>query len=101
LLVGDYLFVSKINYGPKLPNTPISFPFAHHTLPLTKNAPSYLEWISMPYKRLAGLSSIKKHDVVVFNFPEGDTMITEYPDQSYYAWYVSTEGSLSMNSLIW
>ena len=85
LLVGDYLFVSKINYGPKLPNTPISFPFAHHTLPLTRNAPSYLEWISMPYKRLSGLSSINKHDVIVFNFPEGDTMITEYPDQSYYA----------------
>ena len=85
LLVGDYLFVSKISYGPKLPNTPISFPFTHHTLPLTRNAPSYLEWISMPYKRLTGFSSIKKHDIIVFNFPEGDTMITEFPDQSYYA----------------
>ncbi len=85
LLIGDYLFVSKINYGPKLPNTPISFPFTHHTLPLTRNVPSYLEWISMPYKRLSGLSSINRNDVIVFNFPEGDTMITEYPDQSYYA----------------
>ncbi len=45
LLVGDYLFVSKVSYGPKLPNTPLSFPFAHHTLPFTKQTKSYVEWI--------------------------------------------------------
>lgn len=85
LLVGDYLFVSKASYGPKLPNTPISFPFVHHTLPLTSNTPSYVDWIKLPYKRLAGLTEIKNNDVIVFNFPEGDTVVTQYPDQSYYA----------------
>lgn len=85
LLAGDYLFVSKISYGPKLPNTPLSFPFAHNTMPFTRNVPSYLEWIKMPYKRLTGLSTVKNNDVIVFNFPEGDTVATQYPEQSYYA----------------
>lgn len=85
LLVGDYLFVSKASYGPKLPNTPVSFPFVHHTLPLTSNTPSYVDWIKLPYKRLAGFTEIKNNDVIVFNFPEGDTVVTQYPDQSYYA----------------
>jgi signal peptidase I len=86
LLVGDYLFVSKVSYGPKLPNTPLSFPFAHHTLPLTKNTKSYLEWIKRPYKRLAGFGDIKRNDVVVFNYPEGDTVIVQFQsERSYYS----------------
>jgi len=85
LLVGDYLFVSKVSYGPKMPNTPISFPFVHHTLPLTKNTPSFLEWIKMPYKRLAGFQDVKNDDVVVFNFPAGDTVVVEEQAQSYYS----------------
>jgi signal peptidase I len=85
LMVGDYLFVSKVAYGPKLPNTPLSFPFAHHTMPFTRKVPSYLEWIKMPFKRLNGISYVKKNDVIVFNFPEGDTVVVQYPDQSYYA----------------
>jgi len=85
LLVGDYLFVSKVSYGPKLPNTPLSFPFAHHTLPLTKNTKSYLEWIKRPYKRLAGFGDVKRDDVVVFNFPEGDTVIVQHQERSYYS----------------
>ena len=85
LLIGDYLFVSKVSYGPKLPNTPLSFPFVHHTLPLTKNTKSFVEWIKRPYKRLAGLTDIKRNDVVVFNFPEGDTVVLQYQDLSYYA----------------
>ena len=85
LLVGDYLFVSKVSYGPKLPNTPLSFPFAHHTMPLTKSTKSYLEWLKLPYKRLAGLSDINRNDIVVFNFPEGDTVVVQIQDQSYYA----------------
>ncbi|MHC1705091.1 MAG: signal peptidase I [Tenuifilaceae bacterium] len=84
LLIGDYLFVSKVSYGPKLPNTPISFPFVHHTLPFTKNTKSFVEWIKRPYKRLAGLTEIKRNDVVVFNFPEGDTVVLQYQDLSYY-----------------
>ena len=85
LLVGDYLFVSKVSYGPKLPNTPISFPFAHHTLPLTKDKKSYVEWIKRPYKRIAGFGDIKRNDIVVFNFPAGDTVVVEMQDQDYYA----------------
>jgi signal peptidase I len=84
LLVGDYLFVSKFHYGPKLPNTPIAFPFAHHTLPLTKNTKSYLEWIKLDYERRPGLQKIKNNDIVVFNFPEGDTVVLQQQERSYY-----------------
>ena len=72
LLVGDYLFVSKISYGSKTPNTPLSFPFSHHTLPFTENTKSYLEWIKLPYYRLPGYSRIKNNDIVVFNYPMED-----------------------------
>ncbi len=85
LLVGDYLFVSKVSYGPKLPNTPLSFPFAHHTMPLTRKTPSYLEWIKKPYKRIAGFGDVKRNDIVVFNFPAGDTVIWKMQDQDYYS----------------
>lgn len=74
LLTGDYIFVSKLHYGPKMPNTPLSFPFVQNTLPLTETTPSYLEWIQWPYKRLAGRDIVRNDDVVVFNFPEGDTV---------------------------
>ncbi len=69
LLVGDYLFVSKLSYGPRVPHTPIAFPFAHHTLPLTENVKSYVEWISLPHYRFPGIRSISNNDVVVFNHP--------------------------------
>lgn len=68
LLVGDFLFVSKLNYGPRVPNTPIAFPFAHHTMPIT-GTKAYSEFIKVPYKRLPGFQEIKRNDVVVFNFP--------------------------------
>jgi signal peptidase I len=84
MLVGDYLFVSKTAYGPKLPNTPLSFPFVHHTMPFSKTQKSFVEWIKNPYKRIAGFGKVKNNDVVVFNFPEGDTVATNVPDQSYY-----------------
>jgi signal peptidase I len=84
LLVGDYLFVSKTAYGPKTPNTPLSFPFVHNTMPLTRGTKSYVEWIKSPYKRLAGFGDIKNDDVVVFHFPEGDTVAMNIQAQSYY-----------------
>jgi signal peptidase I len=84
LLVGDYLFVSKTAYGPKTPNTPISFPFVHNKMPVI-GGKSYVEWIKKPYKRLKGFGKIKNDDVVVFHFPEGDTVVTNYPTQSYHA----------------
>lgn len=85
LLVGDYLFVSKLSYGPKIPNTPIAFPFAHHTLPLTQYTKSYVEWIKLPYYRFPGLREIKNNDVVVFNYPDGDTVALQMQNRSYYA----------------
>ncbi len=86
LLVGDFLFVSKISYGPKVPNTPLSFPFAHHTLPLTNTTKSYLEWINLPFYRFPGYTRIKNNDVVVFNYPDGDTVSTVWQSNaSYYA----------------
>jgi len=85
LLRGDFLFVSKIAYGPKVPNTPLSFPFVHHTMPLSKDRKSFLEWIKLPYYRFPGLSKIKNGDAVVFNYPEGDTVSTVYQSNiSYY-----------------
>ncbi|NHA05702.1 signal peptidase I [Mucilaginibacter sp. HC2] len=68
LLVGDFLFVSKINYGARLPITPVAFPFAHHTMPII-GGKAYWNGIKLPYFRLPGLGDIKKGDVVVFNFP--------------------------------
>ncbi len=84
LMVGDYLAVSKVSYGPKLPQTPIAFPFAHHTLPMTKFTPSYLEWLKFPYFRFPGLETVKNNDVVVFNYPDGDTVALEMQNMSYY-----------------
>src|ERR1700712_481119 len=68
LLVGDFLFVSKVNYGPRIPETPIAFPFAHHTMPLI-GTKAYWDGIKLPYYRLPGLSDVKRGDVVVFNYP--------------------------------
>jgi signal peptidase I len=71
LLVGDFLFVSKVNYGARTPITPIAFPFAHHTMPII-GTKSYVEWISFPYYRLPGLGKVERNDVVVFNYPMED-----------------------------
>ena len=84
LLVGDYLFVSKFTFGPRKPMTPLSFPFVHHTMPFSKTAKSFSEIWERPYERMAGLRKIKNNDVVVFNFPEGDTVCVENQAPSYY-----------------
>jgi signal peptidase I len=75
LLVNDFLFVNKLSYGPRLPQTPISFPFVHNTLPGMPTTPSYLKWVQVPYTRLPGFTKVQRNDVVVFNFPAGDTII--------------------------
>jgi signal peptidase I len=85
LLVGDYIFVSKIKYGPRLPITPITIPFSHNVMPFTKNATSFSTRIQFPYRRLRGLSSVHNYDIVVFNYPEGDSVLKENPDKNYYA----------------
>lgn len=68
LLVGDFLFVSKLNYGPRVPMTPVAFPFAHHTMPVV-GGKAYWEGIKIGYKRLPGFQDIERNDVVVFNYP--------------------------------
>jgi signal peptidase I len=84
MMVGDYLFVSKVAYGPKLPNTPLSFPFVHHTMPFSTTMRSFSTLIHNPYRRIAGFENVKNDDVVVFNFPEGDTVALKMQDRSYY-----------------
>ncbi len=84
LLVGDFLFVSKVHYGSRVPMTPLSFPFTHHTMPGTKSSKSYLEWITFPYYRYPALESIENGDVVVFNFPAGDTVFVDNQAVTYY-----------------
>jgi len=84
LLVGDYLFVSKMAFGPKSPQTPIAFPFVHHTLPMTKITKSYVEWLKLPYHRYPGFDVVKNNDVVVFNYPSGDTVVLERQNEDYY-----------------
>ncbi len=84
LLVGDYLYVSKVAYGPQMPNTPIAFPFVHHTMPFSQTKKSFSEAIKLPYKRLKGLRQIERNDVVVFNFPAGDTVLVENQAVTYY-----------------
>ncbi|WP_276370938.1 signal peptidase I [Chryseolinea sp. H1M3-3] len=69
LLVGDYLFVSKIHYGPRTPRTPLQIPLTHQTIWGTE-IPSYLDWIQLPSWRLPGISHVKREDVVVFNVPD-------------------------------
>src|SRR3954471_16970095 len=68
LLIGDFLFVSKVSYGARIPMTPLSFPFAHHTMPVI-GGKSYLEWLKIGYHRLPGFGHIKHGDCVVFNWP--------------------------------
>ncbi|MFI3330449.1 MAG: signal peptidase I [Rikenellaceae bacterium] len=84
LLIGDYLCVSKVSYGPKMPNTPVAFPFVHHTMPFSATKKSFSEIITRPYKRLSGFRDLERNDIVVFNFPAGDTVIVEEQSASYY-----------------
>lgn len=86
LLVNDFLFVSKTSYGPRIPNTPLAFPFVHHTLPLS-NSVSYLEWIKIPYNRFFA-QPVQRNDVVVFNYPVGDTVIREFQSEINYYDYL-------------
>ncbi|WP_298716933.1 signal peptidase I [Chitinophaga sp.] len=96
LLVNDFLFVSKVSYGPRIPMTPLSVPFTHHTLPLTKYTKAYSEAVQWKYRRLPGFSEIKRNDVVVFNFPEGDTVALEVQENTVYSDLVRTQGRESV-----
>ena len=81
LMTGDYLFVGKLAYGPKLPERPLSIPFVHNTIFGKK---SYSDLIKRDYRRLAGFGHVKRGDIVVFNFPHGDTVLSKLPADDYY-----------------
>lgn len=98
LMTGDYLLVSKIGYGPRFPNTPLTFPFVHHTLPWSKTAKSYIEWPQLGYWRLPGFSSIKRNDPIVFNFPAGDTVSEVYQSNVTYYQLVRRYGKERVNN---
>ena len=75
LLVGDYLFVSKVNYGPRKPQTPLSMPLTQHTMPVV-GGKSYIDALQWDYERVAGIEPIERGDIVVFNYPAGDVATT-------------------------
>ena len=85
LLTGDYLFVSKVSYGPRIPQTPLTMPLTQHTLPLVE-CKSYIEWPHWDYRRVKGLGKVQLNDIVVFNFPAGDTLCSspKWQAQDYY-----------------
>ena len=83
LLTGDYLLVSKLSYGPRIPQTPLSMPLTQHTLPLL-NCKSYLEHPHWDYRRVKGFGHVELGDIVVFNYPAGDTVALLQQNQDYY-----------------
>lgn len=83
LLVGDFLYVSKVSYGPRVPNTPLSMPLTQHTMPIF-NCKSYIEWPQWDYKRIPGFGHVKRNDIVVFNFPAGDTVALNFQQTDFY-----------------
>jgi signal peptidase I len=86
LLTGDYLLVSKMSYGPRIPQTPLTMPLTQHTLPIL-NCKSYLEHPHWDYRRVKGLGEIQLNDIVVFNYPSGDTVVLnpQYQARDFYA----------------
>ena len=83
LYTGDHLFVSKLTYGPRVPQTPLTVPFTHNR---AFGHETYSTLIQNKYRRLKGFRSVKRGDVVVFGFPNGDTVLTRRPADDYYAW---------------
>ena len=85
LLTGDYLFVSKVSYGPRKPQTPLTLPLTQHTLPVFE-CRSYIEWPQWPYERAKGLGQVQLNDIVVFNYPAGDSLCSapQYQAQDFY-----------------
>lgn len=82
---GDFLYVSKMSYGARVPNTPLSMPLVQHTFPQwLGGGKSYISKPHWDYKRLAGWDTPEKGDIVVFNFPAGDTVCTRMQNPDYY-----------------
>ena len=83
LLVGDYLWVNKTLFGPRVPQTPLHFPLAQHTMPVI-GTKSYLDNPQLSYHRLPGIREIRRGDIVVFNYPQGDTVALKIQNPDYY-----------------
>lgn len=81
LLTGDHLFVSKVTFGPKLPQTPLTIPFTDNVI---FGKESYFTLIQNKYRRLKGFRHVDRGDYVVFNFPNGDTVLSKIPSEDYY-----------------
>lgn len=96
LLTGDYLFVSKLSYGPRIPETPLTMPLTQHTLPIVKTR-SYLTWPQWKYRRVKGLGNVQLNDIVVFNYPAGDSICTEEQFQNDYYTLVYYYGAYFYN----
>ncbi|MCQ2177622.1 MAG: signal peptidase I [Bacteroidales bacterium] len=82
LYTGDHLFVSKLTYGPKMPQTPLTIPFTHNVIGRHESYSTAVQW---KYRRLPGFRQVRKGDYVVFNFPNGDTVLVNAPQQDYHA----------------
>ena len=82
LYTGDHLFVSKLTYGPRIPQTPLTVPFTHNVM---FGRESYSTLIQNDYRRLKGFRNVQKGDCVVFGFPNGDTVLRKAPSEDYYA----------------
>ena len=83
LYTGDHLFVSKLTYGPRIPQTPLTIPFTHNR---ALGHESYSTLIQNKYRRLKGFREVQRGDIVVFGFPNGDTVLFRRPADDYYAW---------------
>ena len=81
LYTGDHLFVSKLTYGPRMPQTPLTVPFTHNVIFGKESYSTSLQW---KYRRLKGVRKVKAGDIVVFNFPNGDTVLRRDPAADYY-----------------
>ena len=99
LLTGDYLFVSKVSYGPRIPETPLTMPLTQHTLPVFE-CKSYIEWPHWEYRRVKGLGKVELNDIVVFNYPAGDTLVSniQYQAADYYQMCYSFGSQLIENA---
>ena len=96
LLVGDYLFVSKVSYGPRKPNTPLTMPLTQHTMPVI-GSKSYIEWPQWPYERVEGLGTVQLNDIVVFNYPAGDTIVSNPQFAAYEFYQLVNDISIQLN----
>ena len=83
LLTGDYLFVSKLSYGPRKAITPLHMPLTAHTIP-GLNVKSFIKSPQWAYQRVKGLGKVKQGDIVVFNYPSGDTVALNVQDRDFY-----------------